>query len=183
MCDGFRRRRHDHGCPGVSRMNLTNWSGKEWLDPRLVKEGRLDELRRPKHFDVYEVVDEWEATGEIVDAKWVDTSHCFRHGPSPSPSSSRDGVAGVPHRTNCNAPGACHVFHGGRCWSMPRQQSCATMFQYWRSIGCGRLLCLRLMASLSRQCMMSESSAVHTRHFSPVCMCCCADDWCACADV
>ena len=29
------------------------WGGKEWLDPRLVKEGRLDELRRLKHSDVY----------------------------------------------------------------------------------------------------------------------------------
>ena len=48
------------------------WGGKEWLDPRLVKEGRLDELRRLKHFDVYEVVDEGEATGHEVDAKWVD---------------------------------------------------------------------------------------------------------------
>ena len=33
------------------------WGGKEWLDPRLVKEGPLDEVRRLKHFDVYEVVD------------------------------------------------------------------------------------------------------------------------------
>ena len=41
------------------------WGRKEWLDLRLVKEGRLDELRRLKHFDVYEVVDECEA-------KWVD---------------------------------------------------------------------------------------------------------------
>ena len=28
------------------------WGGKEWLDPRLVKEGRLDEMTRLKHFDV-----------------------------------------------------------------------------------------------------------------------------------
>ena len=48
------------------------WGGKQWLDPRLVKEGRLDEMMRPKHFDVYEVVDEWEATGQIVHAKRVD---------------------------------------------------------------------------------------------------------------
>ena len=48
------------------------WGGKEWLDPRLVREGRLDELKRLKHFDVYEAVDESEATGQIVDAKWVD---------------------------------------------------------------------------------------------------------------
>ena len=41
-------------------------------DPRLVKEGRLDELRRLNHFDVDEVVDEGEATGHVVDAKWVD---------------------------------------------------------------------------------------------------------------
>ena len=47
------------------------WGGKEWLDPRLVKEGRLDELGRLTHFDVYEVVDECEATGQIVDAKWL----------------------------------------------------------------------------------------------------------------
>ena len=48
------------------------WGGKRWLDPRQVKEGRLEEVRRLKHFDVYEVVDEWEATGQIVDAKWVE---------------------------------------------------------------------------------------------------------------
>ena len=48
------------------------WGGKEWLDPRLVREGRLDELKRLKHFDVYEAVDESEATRQIVDAKWVD---------------------------------------------------------------------------------------------------------------
>ena len=47
------------------------WNGKEWIDPRLVREGRLDELKRLKHFDVYEVVDASEATGQIVDAKWV----------------------------------------------------------------------------------------------------------------
>ena len=46
--------------------------GKEWLDSRLVKEGRLDEMKRLKHFGVYEVFDEWKATGQIVDAKWVD---------------------------------------------------------------------------------------------------------------
>ena len=34
------------------------WGGREWVDPRLVKEGRLDELRRLGHFDAYEVVDE-----------------------------------------------------------------------------------------------------------------------------
>ena len=38
----------------------------------MVNEGRLDELRRLKHFDVYEVVDEGEANGHVVDAKWVD---------------------------------------------------------------------------------------------------------------
>ena len=48
------------------------WGGKRWLDPRQVKEGRLEEVKRLKHFDVYEVVDEWEATGQIVDAKWVE---------------------------------------------------------------------------------------------------------------
>ena len=48
------------------------WGAKEWLDPRLVKEGRLDELRRLQHFDVYEVVDEWEATCHVLDAMWVD---------------------------------------------------------------------------------------------------------------
>ena len=48
------------------------WGGKEWLDPRLVREGGLDELKRLKHFDVYEAVDESEATGQTVDAKWVD---------------------------------------------------------------------------------------------------------------
>ena len=32
----------------------------------------MDELKRLKHFDVYEAVDESEATGQIVDAKWVD---------------------------------------------------------------------------------------------------------------
>ena len=48
------------------------WGGKDWLEPRLVREGRLDEMKRLKHFDVYEVVDESEATGQIVDSKWVD---------------------------------------------------------------------------------------------------------------
>ena len=48
------------------------WAGKDWLDPRLVREGRLNELKRLQHFDVYEVVDESEATGHVVDAKWVD---------------------------------------------------------------------------------------------------------------
>ena len=48
------------------------WYGKEWLDPRRVKEGGLDESRRLKHFDVYEVVDEREATGQVLEAKWVD---------------------------------------------------------------------------------------------------------------
>ena len=43
------------------------WGGKEWLDPRLVRGGRLEELKRLKHFDVYEAVDESEATGQIVD--------------------------------------------------------------------------------------------------------------------
>ena len=37
-----------------------------------MRESRLDELKRLKHFDVYEVVDEFEATGQVVDAKWVD---------------------------------------------------------------------------------------------------------------
>ena len=32
----------------------------------------MAELRRLTHFDVYEVVDECEATGQKVDAKWVD---------------------------------------------------------------------------------------------------------------
>ena len=51
---------------------MKSGAGKEWLDPRLVREGGLDELKRLKHFDVYEAVDESEATGQIVDAKWVD---------------------------------------------------------------------------------------------------------------
>ena len=37
------------------------WGGKEWLDPRLVREGRLDEVKRLK-----------QATGQVVDVKWVD---------------------------------------------------------------------------------------------------------------
>ena len=48
------------------------WGGNEWLDTRLVKEGRLDELRLLKHFDVFEVVDEREATGQVLDAKCLD---------------------------------------------------------------------------------------------------------------
>ena len=44
------------------------WGGKEWLDPRLVKEGRLDELRRLKHFDVFEV----EGHRSSIGAKWSD---------------------------------------------------------------------------------------------------------------
>ena len=46
------------------------WGGKEKLDPRMVREGRLDEFKRLMHFDVSEVVDEMEATGQVVDAKW-----------------------------------------------------------------------------------------------------------------
>ena len=51
---------------GVQEESDEIWGGKEWLDPRLVKEGRLDELKRLKHFDMYEVVDELEATGQVV---------------------------------------------------------------------------------------------------------------------
>ena len=54
------------------------WGGKEWLDPRLVKEGRLDELRRPKHFDVYEVVDDGVATGHVVDGGLIGRKAVWR---------------------------------------------------------------------------------------------------------
>ena len=37
-----------------------------------MREGRLVELRRLKHFDMHEVVDKLVATGHVVDAKWVD---------------------------------------------------------------------------------------------------------------